>query len=187
MPVFRIPEIHRPPVLRTQLGGSGSEEVGQLSWNSEIFRNCCEIERLSSESLSPSNSRAAQFPAVLPSCTFPTASRSSNCSRHLCTSIFVPAESTFIRVTVLGARSLFFFFFSCSRACFFVALGIAKGQLSRSLGMLTRYSGILSHQTKSAGQQDKVFCLFTRKLQAQSEDHFLLYRNLGFRSVSLLL
>lgn len=174
-------------MLRTQLGGSGSEEVGQLSWNSEIFRNCCEIERLSSESLSPSNSRAAQFPAVLPSCTFPTASRSSNCSRHLCTSIFVPAESTFIRVTVLGARSLFFFFFSCSRACFFVALGIAKGQLSRSLGMLTRYSGILSHQTKSAGQQDKVFCLFTRRLQAQSEDHFLLYKNLGFRSVSLLL
>lgn len=47
VPVFHIPEIHRPPVLRMQLGGSSSEEVGQLSWNSEIFRNCCDIERIS--------------------------------------------------------------------------------------------------------------------------------------------
>lgn len=107
VPVFHIPEIHRPPVLRMQLRGSGSEEVGQLSWNSEIFRNCCEIERLSRPA-STSTSLAAQLLAVLLSCTLCTDSRISNCSRHLCTSSFVPLGSTFIWVTVLGARSLFF-------------------------------------------------------------------------------
>lgn len=167
-----------------QLGGSGSEEVGQLSWNSEIFRNCCEIERL-------------RRPASL--LQTPVLPNSQQCCRLALSPLTQGAAivagtgvqaSLFLQkaplfgLQCLGHAASFFF---CSRACFFVTLLIAKGQLSRLLGMLTRYSGILSHQTKSVWQQDKVLCLFTRKLQAQCKDHFLLYRNLGFRSVSLLL
>lgn len=122
VPVFCIPEIHRPPVLWMQLGGSGSEEVGQLSWNSEIFRNCCNIEK-QSRAASASNSCAAQFPAMLLACTLPTDSR----SRHLWTRSFVPSESPLFGLQCLGHTA----FFPHSRACFFVTLLIAKGQLSR--------------------------------------------------------
>lgn len=129
VPVFCIPEIRRPPVLQMPLGGSGSEEVGQLSWNSKIFRNCCDIKR-QSRPASASNSCAAQFPTVLLACTLPADSR----SRHLCASSFVPSESPLFGLQCLGHTA----FFSPFKSLFLCHTSYCKGSAFKIVGHVNK-------------------------------------------------
>lgn len=123
VPVFCIPEIRRPPVLQMLLGGSSSEEIGQLSWNSKIFRNCCDIER---QSRPASLLQTRVLPNSQQCCwlaLYPLTQGAGTCVQA---ALFLQ-KAPYSGYSAWGIQP----FFPHSRACFFVTLLIAKGQLSR--------------------------------------------------------